>query len=230
MSSQLSNEMSLLFEMMKVEMQKQTLQITENVTATILKTVDEKMKPLIEENELLKYEVLELNRKVEFLDSAARKNNIIIHGLPEVINEKDEDLINIALETIKKLDVPLARGEIDRIQRLGKNTNKEKIRPILLTTTTLQKKIQILRNKKKMEPKTYITHDFSKKEMEKRKEIAKNFRESEKRKRIETPSPEASTSTNTKNEIQDPKIQKTNAFQLMRERSYALSDKNTYRY
>ncbi|GBP25137.1 hypothetical protein EVAR_19619_1 [Eumeta japonica] len=102
--------------------------------------------------------------------------------------------------------------------------DSEKIRPILLTTTTIQRKIQILKNKKKMQENTYITNDYSKDALEKRKIKAANFRESEKRKRIsETPSPKETNDSASK------KIQRTDAFQLMRERAYSMHEKNTYR-
>ncbi|GBP89601.1 hypothetical protein EVAR_66867_1 [Eumeta japonica] len=42
---------------------------------------------------------------------------------------------------LEGIDVEIGAGDIDRVQRLGKKTkDTKKIRPILLTTTTLQKK------------------------------------------------------------------------------------------
>lgn len=223
MSTELSYEMSLLFDKMKAELDKQTIQITENVTTTVLKVVDEKIQPIIVENERLTREVEKLNKQLQTLDINARKNNIILHGIPEPSTEKYEDLIALTIETIKNLEVPLENSEINKIQRLGRKEGNGKIRPILLTTTTLHKKIQILRNKKKMKENTYITKDYSKDTMEKRKANASNFRENEKRKRTsETPSPKDTNNSTNK------KIQRTNAFQLMRERAYSMSEKNTY--
>lgn len=223
MSTELSYEMSLLFDKMKAELDKQTIQITENVTTTVLKVVDEKIQPIIVENERLTREVEKLNKQLQTLDINARKNNIILHGIPEPSTEKYEDLIALTIETIKNLEVPLENSEINKIQRLGRKEGNGKIRPILLTTTTLHKKIQILRNKKKMKENTYITKDYSKDTMEKRKTNASNFRENEKRKRTsETPSPKDTNNSTNK------KIQRTNAFQLMRERAYSMSEKNTY--
>ncbi|CAF4946069.1 unnamed protein product [Pieris macdunnoughi] len=82
------------------------------------------------------------------------------------------------------------------------------------------KKIQILRNKK-MKENTYITNDYSKETMEKRKaRRASNFRENEKR-TPETPSPKETTNGTSK------KKQRTDAFQLTRERAYSTSERNT---
>lgn len=68
------------------------------------------MKPLIEENEMLRNKVLELNRKVEFLDLATRKNNFIIHGLPETNNEKDERLDNHCPGNYRKTGYTTGKG------------------------------------------------------------------------------------------------------------------------
>lgn len=226
MGTELSNEMSLLFDKLKAELDQQTVQITENITKTVLKVVDEKIQPIIAENERLTREVEKLNKQLQNLDVNARKNNIILHGISEPSTEKYEDLNALVIKTITDLDVPLENSEINKVQRLGKKMDSEKIRPILLTTTTIQKKIQILKNKKKMQENTYITHDYSKDALEKRKIKAANFRESEKsekRKRIsETPSPKETNDSASK------KIQRTDAFQLMRNRAHSMSEKNTY--
>lgn len=216
--------MSLLLDMMKEELNKQTVQITENVTKTVLKAVDEKIQPIIAENERLSREVETLNKKLQTLDINTRKNNIILHGIVEPSTERYEELNASVIKTITDLEVSLENSEINKMQRLGKKEENGKIRPILLTLTTLQKKIQILRNKKKMKENTYITNDYSKETMEKRKaRRASNFRENEKRKRTpETPSPKETTNGTNK------KIQRTDAFQLMRERAYSMSEKNTY--
>lgn len=223
MSIQLSDEMSLLFDKMKEELNKQTKQITENVTTTVLKVVDQKIQPIIAENERLTREVEKLNKRLQNLDINARKNNIIMHGIPEPNTEKYEDLNALIIKTIKDLDVQIENGEISKAQRLGKKTENGKIRPILVTITTLQRKIQILKNKRNMKENTYITNDYSKDTLAKRKIRASNFRENEKRKRTsETPSPKETTTNTSK------KIQRTDAFQLMRERAYSMSEKNTY--
>ncbi|GBP49702.1 hypothetical protein EVAR_33456_1 [Eumeta japonica] len=224
MGTELSNEMSLLFDKLKAELDQQTIQITENITKTVLKVVDEKIQPIIAENERLTREVEKLNKQLQNLDVNARKNNIILHGIPEPNTEKYEDLNALVIKTITDLDVPLENSEINKVQRLGKKMDSEKIRPILLTTTTIQRKIQILKNKKKMQENTYITNDYSKDALEKRKIKTANYRESEKRKRIsETPSPKETNDSASK------KIQRTDAFQLMRERAYSMHEKNTYR-
>ncbi|XP_048002101.1 uncharacterized protein LOC125238724 [Leguminivora glycinivorella] len=227
--AQLSPEMSLLLERMTEKLNIQTQTITDNVTATILLKVEETIKPIVEENKKLRIELQELNRKIETLDNNARRNNVILHGIPESQEEKFDQLINTVINTIHDLDVDLKITDINRVQRLGRRQeNDNKIRPILLSTTSTQKKIEILRNKKKMKQNTYITHDVSKKSLQERKEKTKTtVNETEKRKRpdSESPSPNKPVTSTRK----DNKITKVDAFQVMRERAYSLSDKNTWR-
>lgn len=225
MPTELSPEMMLLLSKMTEQLNIQTKTITENVTAAVLQKVEEKLQPIMEENEKLKVEVDKLNKKIRNLEVNSKKNNVIFHGLPEMENENYEDLKSLVTLTLDEIDVKLECGEIDKLQRLGKKGQKTgKIRPILLGTTTLQRKIQILSNKKKMKDNSYITHDLPKSIIDLKKENKTEHKnENEKRKRTETTSP------GSQRDIQNTqKILKKDAFQFMRERAYSMSDKNTY--
>lgn len=226
MAAQLTPEMSLLLSKMTEQLNIQTKTITENITATVLQKVDEKIQPIIEENERLKSEIQKLSKKIQNLETNSKKNNIIIHGLPEAEEENHDDLNTLVTTTLREIDVKLEKGEIDRLQRLGNRESEEgKIRPILLATTTLQKKIEILKNKKKMKVNTYITHDLSKEALQAKKEKRNNYKkDNEKRKRSETPSP-----GNQSQNLKIQKMRKKDAFQVMRERSNSLSDKYSSR-
>lgn len=222
----LSPEMSLLLSKMTEQLNLQTATITENITAAILHQVDEKIKPIIEENEKLKQEVETLNKKILTLASITRKNNILIHGLPEENDEKFEDLSNLVKSTLRGIEVEIKTEDINILQRLGKKGSRDgKTRPILLATTSLQKKIQILKNKKKLKADIYITHDLPKevllaKKGNKNKNSGDSKKDTEKRKRSETPSPGNPIATNTK-------MHKIDAFQYLRQRSHSFSEKNT---
>lgn len=224
MTTQLSPEMSLLLTKMTEQLNLQTKTLTENITAAVLQKVDEKLQPIIEENARLIGEVEKLNKKIVNLEGNSKRNNIILHGLPETEEESHDHLNTLVSSTLREIDVEIEKGEIDRLQRLGKKGGKTgKIRPILLATTTLQKKIQILKNKQKMKPNSYITQDIPKSVLMARKEEKNGSKnDNEKRKRSETPSPRTPNKTINK-------IQRKDAFQFMRERSYSMSEKNTYR-
>lgn len=239
MSAELTPEMSLLLTKMTEQLKLQTIAITENITTAVLTKVDEKIMPIIEENEKLKKQVEILNNKILNLETNSKRNNILMHGLPESKEEFNEDLTTLVISTLKDVGVDIGTAEIDRVQRLGKKgEDAGKIRPILLATTTLQKKIQILKNKNKLKHNTYITQDLpkiilQKKRENKRKNTGKT--ENEKRKRSETSSLGKQDPTTSK--VQRTKVKdifqkdspQTNAFQYMRERSNSLSGKNTHR-
>ncbi|XP_041984067.1 uncharacterized protein LOC121736748 [Aricia agestis] len=155
--------------------------------------------------------------------------------------ENNETLSSLVISTLNEIDVKMELGEIDRLLRLGKkDENNKKIRPILLTTTstTQQRKAQIMKNKRKLKSTAYITHDLPKEILQKRKESRiqnSNKTENEKRKRADTPSPKSQNAATskvpktTKNNNFQKEANQIDAFQYMRERSYSFSDKNTYR-
>ncbi|CAH2097986.1 unnamed protein product [Euphydryas editha] len=224
MTTQLSPEMSLLLSKMTEQLNLQTKTITEKITAAVLQKVDEKLQPIIEENVKLKDEIENLNKKIQNLEANSKRNNVILHGLPETEEENHDDLNTLVTSTLRGIDVDIEKGEIDRLQRLGRKGDKTgKIRPILLATTTLQKKIHILKNKQKMKPNSYITQDLPKSVLQAKRDEKNRYKnDNEKRKRSETPSPGNANKTLNK-------IKRKDAFQFMRERSYSLSDKKTHR-
>ncbi|GBP67409.1 hypothetical protein EVAR_47127_1 [Eumeta japonica] len=125
MTTELSPEMSLLLTKMTEQLNLQTSTITENITAAILKQVDEKIKPIMVKNEKLKNEVDVLNKKILNLEMNSRRNNIVIHGLPEANEEKYGNLSILVTSTLKETNIEIGTKEIDRIQRLGKKGDEE---------------------------------------------------------------------------------------------------------
>ncbi|KAJ8705316.1 hypothetical protein PYW07_011143 [Mythimna separata] len=89
--------------------------------------MDEKLKPILEENQILKQKVDKLEKKVELLEREKKSNNIIIHGLPE------EDYSKETLEIRKSLQPKLIeerqKGNLVYI-KYDKLIVKENSRPI----------------------------------------------------------------------------------------------------
>lgn len=253
MATKMSEDISTLFSMMQSEFEKQTAIITksvsEKVSENIMQKIEEKIKPLLEENENLKSEIETLHTKINFLENMNRKNNIIFHGLKETENNYEE-LSKKVSEIFSKMDVRIADFDINRMYRIGKQT-AGKSRPIIISFTTFNKKLETLRNKKKVPENTYITEDFSKETLVKRKELQQQVKqerengneayiknntivvrqkESEKRKRDRSASPRSSTSTqgNGGRTILAPaKLHRTDAFEYMRARSHSLTEKHS---
>lgn len=244
----MSEEMLQLFQLMKMELEKQTITITQNITDTLMHTIDDKIQPLLEENKHLKSEVQTLNKKVKYLEERNKKNNIILHGVKETENNYAE-LFNIVTDILQKINVKIEKFEINNYHRLGRKHDESKIRPILVSFTSYQSKANIMKNKAKMPHKTFITEDFSKETLELRKNLQQQLREekekgneafiknnklilrgkseSEKRKREISMSPKnmqkQPLATEEKNIIAPSKMHKTDAFAYMRARSSAAT-------
>lgn len=118
----MSSDMSRLFQMVKKELDQQTITITESVTAKIMQNIDDKIKPLLEDNKRLRAEVDTLKEKIKKLDDMYRKNNLIIHGVKET--EKNfNDLYDIIKEKMMTINVNIEDYEINKYHRLGKKQN-----------------------------------------------------------------------------------------------------------
>lgn len=235
----MSEEISTLFTLMKQELEKQATTITDAVTAKITQTIDEKIRPLAEENKTLRLEIENLNIKINNLENADRKNNIIIHGIEETENNYEE-LFNTAMEVMRKINVKIASYDLNKMYRIGK-PDTGKTRAILISFTTFNKKIEVLQNKNKMPASTYITEDFSKETLGKRKELQKQLKEerakgndafiknnkiiikektgSEKRKWVSASPTSMAQSSGEKTIIAPAKLHRTDPFAQMRARS-----------
>ncbi|XP_062532937.1 uncharacterized protein LOC134201708 [Bombyx mori] len=122
----MSEDMTKLFQMMKLELDKQTATITQSVTDSIMRNIDDKIKPILEENKYLKNEVQKLNDKARYLENKGKKNNLILHGIKEIENNRQE-LFNLIKEIMKGLNVDINSYEINNYYRLGKKHDEEKI-------------------------------------------------------------------------------------------------------
>lgn len=247
----MEEQIKILFEEMKQELQKQVTIMTENVTKTISATMDEKLKPLVEENKALKQEITTLKNKVQILEKQSRRNNIILHGIAET--EKNiTELMELVVENLNKNKAKLEnfdKWEISRVQRLG-NKNDKNMRPILISLTLAWRKIELLTNNKMFPENVYITEDFPKDVLVRRNELKAKLKEeinkgkiayirydklivknkiSEKRKRAPSTSPKNIDAD--KIDIQEKttpvaKFSKVDAFEKMRKRSTSTTERH----
>ncbi|CAG9790245.1 unnamed protein product [Diatraea saccharalis] len=169
------NEMRLEFKQRNDEL---AAKLTENFSWTI----EEKLKPIVEENIELKKQVATLQSKVENLEKETRKNNIIIHGVKE--NETNfadlrSKITSILNELSKKSDMrEWDEWEISDLRRLGKR-DVSKTRPILITLTLVWRKLEILKNNKNLPTGIYATQDYPKEILIKRNELKVKKRQEE---------------------------------------------------
>ncbi|XP_045455045.1 uncharacterized protein LOC123664559 [Melitaea cinxia] len=237
----MEGQFQILFDKMKIEMQNQTKEVTD----TIMEKIDEKLKPILEENKILKNKIENLEKKVEYLKRDKKSNNIIIHGLNE--DEKSiPDLLNkVKKHFLDELNLKLEDWEVNKIYRIGKSNNNNKPRPTVLVLVCGWKKSEIMRNKKKLR-ELYITEDYSKETLEKRKAlqskvaeerkkgnfafikydklvVKKNPNTNDKRKRQTSNSPKEDAQPRKQQTLNSSESNRKNAFDMMRMRSNSFS-------
>lgn len=233
----MEQQFQILFDKMKVEMEKQT-----NI---IFEKMNEKLEPLISDNKILKNKIEILEKKIEYLEKDTKKKNILVFGIEEKENtsfellQKVQDIIKMDLKII------LEQNDIMRIHRIGIN-KVNKIRPVLIGFTNCWKRNEILKLRKNLKT-VYVTEDFPKSVLEKRKSlqpqlleerakgnlayikydqliVKENNLNKEKRKRDQAMSPESQMQA--KKLVRNNSINKENrknAFDMMRPRSNSFS-------
>lgn len=241
--------MQLLWNKLRDELAIQTTAITENISSMI----DEKLKPLTEENIALKKEVNELKSKIQGMDRETRKNNLILHGLPET-EENNTQLMETVLSTLNTVSNATEmdnwdRWEVSRAHRLGKK-NEKSSRPILISLTLIWRRAELLKNKKNLPKNIYITEDLPREVLNRRKELRNKLIEERNKgkiayfkfdqlivkdktvdKRKRSPSNSPQTSSQKENEVQKmpTKINKVDALSKLdagRLRSISFSGQN----
>lgn len=236
---------------MKIEMQKQNAELTESLTETIMDRMDEKLSPIIEENEKLKQKVSNLEKEVEYLKREKKSNNITIFGLEESEMSTSE-LFQSVKENLKEdLNMTIEENEVNKIYRLGKNKVENKPRPVLCSFINGWKKDEIMKNRKSLK-KIYISEDYSKEVLEKRKALQPQLLEerkkgntaflkydklivkepnTDKRKREPSTSPQSFSITQPKKQqtLSSIKANRINAFDVMRSRANSLTNVYTHK-
>ncbi|XP_045783435.1 uncharacterized protein LOC123879653 [Maniola jurtina] len=148
----------------------ETKDSVKNSETTLLKKIDEKFDHVQEQLQALEITVQTQERRLDFLEKQIRTRNIIIFGVEEK-ERSYQDLLKIILEIFNlNMKVNCTASEIEFMGRKGKKSSKT--RPVMITLTTLGKKIEILKNKKLLEKTNYyIKEDYPPKVLEIRKEL-----------------------------------------------------------
>lgn len=164
----MENQLELLYNKISEKMTAQTIEITDLVTRSVMKTLEEKLIEILEENKHLKSKVNILEKKVEFLEEEKRKNNLILFGVKE--SEWNGSLIeDIKIIIEKETNINIQPHEINKAYRIG--IKGKYARPLLVSFTSTWKRNLILRCKNKFTPGFYIKEDFSKAILEERKKL-----------------------------------------------------------
>lgn len=246
----MDDQFQLLFNKMKSEMQKQTMELQTSITNKIMEKLDEKLQPIIAENRILNEKVENLEKEVENLKRIKKQNNLIIFGI-----EEDEESNLDLLQKVKKvfktdLDINLEDYEVNNIYRIGKEIPRDKPRPTLVSFANVWKKNEVMKLKKNLK-EIYVSKDYTKEVLEKRKMLqpqlieerkkgniayikydkiiikGKNNVNKEKRKRETSTSPQTNNQPRKQKSLMPSNINRLNAYDLMRIRSNSLPSNTT---
>ncbi|XP_063547574.1 uncharacterized protein LOC134755025 [Cydia strobilella] len=156
---------------------------TDLITNRITDKIDEKLKPLMEQNETLKKKVDQLEKKIEYMEKEKKSNNLIIHGLQEREKTTTELIKYVQEKFLTELNISIEAADINKIYRIGKNKKGEKPRPTLLSFVSGWKKMEVLKNKSKSK-ELQLTEDYSKEILEKRKALIPQLIEERKKGKV----------------------------------------------
>lgn len=158
------------------------IELMKNLSLNLRADVKTEITPIVERLNLLETKVntqeiviTELKDKLQAEstknEQERRRRNILLYNVEENATENSELLENLVLLFLKeKLKIECKTESIDYVSRIGKLGSSN--RPIMVRFLTLNKKLEVLRNRKFLINTNYgMSEDFSKEIREKRKEL-----------------------------------------------------------
>lgn len=164
--------MKLLLEMQQeIKQQKsEMMEMQEDIKNTINNNINEKFKNLEIKNEILEEKIETQKMAINNLERHIRRKNLIIFGVEEgekSYHELEKNIVNI-INT--HFNLQYDKTYIESVRRLGKKSVK--VRPVIITFTTLGFKLNIQKNSKCLEKTPYyVKQDYPLEILNKRKAL-----------------------------------------------------------
>lgn len=144
-------------------------EIQKNITTDINKNINEKFEKFEIKTEKLEKTLENQEKIIDNIERQLRKRNLVLFGVEEEKKGSYFGLVDIVLKIINKtMENKCGKQEIESVRRIGKIG--ERARPIIISFTTMGRKIELLKNKKALDP-YYVTEDYPPKVLEKRKQL-----------------------------------------------------------
>lgn len=156
--------------------QKQDMRkMEQNITQSINSNINEKFTQLESKTAELENKIEKQQESIDILEKLVRKKNIVLFGVDET-EHSYSGLVKLVLDIlVRNMNIDCHRGEIEEVRRLGRKSDK--MRPIIVTLTTVGRKIEILKNKKSLDGSSvYLKEDYSQKVLEKRKQLQEELK------------------------------------------------------
>ncbi|XP_063389093.1 uncharacterized protein LOC134674868 [Cydia fagiglandana] len=159
-----------------IQKQKQDMkEMEENIKESINKNIDQKFSLIETRTSQLKEKIEKQQIIIDQLDNKLRKKNLVFFGVQEVERNYDA-LVKLILDIINnKMEIKCQWWEIENVSRIGKKSDK--VRPVIVTITTIGRKLELIRCKKKLEDTgIYIKEDYSPAVLQKRRELQEELK------------------------------------------------------
>ncbi|CAN8026724.1 unnamed protein product [Ixodes persulcatus] len=107
--------------------------------------------------------------KITNLEDRARRNNLIVFGIPETRSETDDELKTKVISDVFEQQLGVTGKTVVRIHRLGKK-KEGKCRPVIMKLYDHNEKVQVFQNCKKLKgSKISVSNDYSQATLYKRR-------------------------------------------------------------
>ncbi|KAJ2937336.1 hypothetical protein O0L34_g17649 [Tuta absoluta] len=163
---------------MFVKQKEEMFIIKNSIIDEITKNINQKFSILQTRTEIIENKIDEQQILMDRLEQQIKKKNILIYG----VEEKEKNYYELEKFTMELIREEIAistfgRPEIESLHRIGKKSDS-KIRPIVLTVTTISRKIEIMRNRSKLQgTNIYLKEDLTTKIMTERKKLQAELKE-----------------------------------------------------
>lgn len=167
------------------EQTKELRDMKQSIPQIINNNIDNKFANLEFKYNSLEKTITQQGRRIQQLERTTRQKNLIVFGIEE--NERSYyDLQERIVRIINQyMEINCNKENIAEVRRLGKKQDDGKIRPTIVSLTTMGMKIDLLKNKKKLNDSPYyIKEDFPPEILEERKKLTTQMLEERKNGRI----------------------------------------------
>lgn len=125
----------------------------------------------------LKGQVSALSDKVDDLENRSRRNNLIVYGTQEEVNETAVSMRKAVIEDLFEAQLGVAVNSIERLHRLGrKMTNRS--RPVIIKFFDYNEKMKLMKNAFKLKgTRISLSEDYSRKVQMIRKQLWQTVRD-----------------------------------------------------
>lgn len=176
------DDVKQLFTQIKELFEKQNqdfICMEKKITNNIIEHLDQKFLVILEKSAELEEKLNIQQQSIKSIDKYIRRKNVLFFGV-EAGEHSYHDLEYKILDIINnKMKLNFDPTSLEYVGRIGKDNGK--LRPVIVTVTTVGKKIELLKRKKSLkETSYYIMEDFPKEVLEKRRELRKLLEEERK--------------------------------------------------